>query len=196
MAISDVKEYTHLTEEQVEELGRELDALREEIEESRGAADAAYINRMITIQRRLAAAGRITLFASKYKPAFFAGTAMLGIAKILGEHGDRPQRHARPVGLDERPGDPLLQLGVGHRAAGRAVEALHHDVHHQFTNVLGHDNDIGYGVLGRRASSAGTRSTSASRSTTHCSRRCSNGASRCTTSTSRRSARAARTPRR
>ena len=26
MAISDVKEYTHLTEEQVEELGRELDA--------------------------------------------------------------------------------------------------------------------------------------------------------------------------
>ena len=32
MAISDVKEYTHLTEEQVEELGRELDALREEIE--------------------------------------------------------------------------------------------------------------------------------------------------------------------
>ena len=43
MAISDVKEYTHLTEEDVEQLGRELDAIRAEIEESRGAADAAYI---------------------------------------------------------------------------------------------------------------------------------------------------------
>ena len=30
---------------------------------------------MITFQRRLVVAGRITLFASKYKPAFFAGAA-------------------------------------------------------------------------------------------------------------------------
>ena len=37
MAIADVKEYTHLTEEEVEQLGRELDAIRAEIEESRGA---------------------------------------------------------------------------------------------------------------------------------------------------------------
>ena len=43
MAISDVKECTHLAEEQVEELGRELDAIREESEESRGADDAACI---------------------------------------------------------------------------------------------------------------------------------------------------------
>ena len=63
MAIADVKEYTHLTEEEVEQLGRELDAIRAEIEESRGAADAAYINRMIRIQRGLAAAGRVTLLA-------------------------------------------------------------------------------------------------------------------------------------
>jgi len=55
MAISDVKEYTHLTEADVEQLGRELDAIRAEIEESRGDADAAYINRMIRIQRGLAA---------------------------------------------------------------------------------------------------------------------------------------------
>ncbi|CAA9286946.1 MAG: Linoleoyl-CoA desaturase, partial [uncultured Corynebacteriales bacterium] len=40
-----------------------------------------------------------------------------------GEHGDRPQRHARPVGLDARPGDPLHHLGVGQRHPGRAVEA-------------------------------------------------------------------------
>ena len=51
MAISDVKDYAHLTEEEVEQLGRELDAIRKEIEESRGAKDAAYINRLIRIQR-------------------------------------------------------------------------------------------------------------------------------------------------
>ena len=40
------------------------------------------------------------------------------------EHGDRPQRPARPVGLDARPEDPLDDLGVGQRHPGRAVEAL------------------------------------------------------------------------
>ena len=60
MAIADVKEYTHLTEDEVEQIGRELDAIRAEIEESRGAADAAYINRLIKVQRGLAAAGRVT----------------------------------------------------------------------------------------------------------------------------------------
>ena len=40
------------------------------------------------------------------------------------EHGDRPQRHARPVGLDERPRHQLPELGLGHRLPGRRVAAL------------------------------------------------------------------------
>src|SRR4051794_10343312 len=72
MAIADVKEYSHLTEDEVEQIGRELDALRTEIEESRGAADAAYINRLIRIQRGLAFAGRVTLLFSNKKPAWAA----------------------------------------------------------------------------------------------------------------------------
>src|ERR1700742_2872976 len=88
MAISDVKECTHLTEEEVEQLGRELDAIRAEIEETRCDKDAAYINRMITVQRGLAAAGRVTLMAGLQsrktrRPAWLAGAAMLGLAKIL-----------------------------------------------------------------------------------------------------------------
>jgi linoleoyl-CoA desaturase len=35
MAISDVKEYAHLSEEEVEQLGRELDAIRAEIAATR-----------------------------------------------------------------------------------------------------------------------------------------------------------------
>ena len=40
------------------------------------------------------------------------------------EHGDRPQRAARPVGLDERPLHPLLHLGLGHGVDLGGVEAL------------------------------------------------------------------------
>src|SRR4051812_41593807 len=88
MAISDVKEYTHLNEADVEQLGRELDAIRAEVEESRSAADAAYINRMIRIQRGLAAAGRVSLIAGTQRretrrPALVAGATFLGLAKIL-----------------------------------------------------------------------------------------------------------------
>ena len=61
MAIADVKEYTHLSEDEVQQLGRELDSIRAEVEESRNAKDAAYINRMIKIKRGLAIAGRLTL---------------------------------------------------------------------------------------------------------------------------------------
>src|SRR4051812_37471578 len=88
MAIADVKDYTHLTEDEVEQIGRELDAIRAEIEESRSAKDAAYINRLIKIQRGLAAAGRVTLLAGTQskrarKPAWVTGAALLGLAKIL-----------------------------------------------------------------------------------------------------------------
>jgi fatty acid desaturase len=88
MAISDVKEYTHLSVDEVEQLGRELDAIRADIEESRNADDAAYINRLIKVQRGLAAAGRAVLLASAHtrkggRPALATGAALLGLAKIL-----------------------------------------------------------------------------------------------------------------
>jgi linoleoyl-CoA desaturase len=147
MAISDVKEYTHLTEADVEALGRELDAIRAEIEESRGADDAAYIRRLIKIQRRLAAAGRITLFASKYKPAFFAGAAMLGIAKIL---ENMEIGHNVMHGQWDWMNDPEIHSSTWEWDTAQPAEQWKHShnyIHHQFTNVLGYDNDIGYGIL-------------------------------------------------
>src|SRR5271168_4953279 len=70
MAITDIKQYTHLTQEDIEQLGRELDAIRTDIEESRGERDARYVRRTIQLQRGLAAGGRIALFASKNKIAW------------------------------------------------------------------------------------------------------------------------------
>ena len=87
----------------MEQLGRELDAIRADIEESRGERDARYIRRTIQLQRGLAAGGRIALFASKNKIAWVGGTAMLGGGEDHREHGTRAQHHSWPMGLDERP---------------------------------------------------------------------------------------------
>src|SRR3954452_5107611 len=147
MAISDVQEYTHLTDEEIEQLGRELDDLRKEIEESRGAADAAYINRIIRIQRGLAAAGRVTLLFSNKKPAWVAGTAMLGMAKIL---ENMEIGHNVMHGQWDWMNDPEIHSSNWEWDTAQPAEQWKHShnyVHHQFTNVLGHDNDIGYGVL-------------------------------------------------
>ena len=53
MAITDIKQYAHLSAEDVEALGRELDAIRADIEESRGERDARYIRRSIQLATRL-----------------------------------------------------------------------------------------------------------------------------------------------
>ena len=147
MAISDVKEYTHLTEDEVEQIGRELDQIRVDIEESRGDADAAYINRMIKVQRGLAAAGRATLMFSNKKPAWIAGASMLGVAKIL---ENMEIGHNVMHGQWDWMNDPEIHSSNWEWDTAQPAEQWKHShnyVHHQFTNVLGHDNDIGYGVL-------------------------------------------------
>ncbi|ABL83167.1 MULTISPECIES: acyl-CoA desaturase [unclassified Nocardioides] len=147
MAISDVKEYTHLTEAEVEQIGRELDAIRAEIEDSRGAADAAYINRIITIQRGLAAAGRVALFASNRKPAWAAGVGLLAVAKIL---ENMEIGHNVMHGQWDWMNDPEIHSSNWEWDTAQPAEQWKHShnyVHHQFTNVLGYDNDIGYGIL-------------------------------------------------
>ncbi len=152
MAISDVKEYTHLSVEEVEQLGRELDAIRAEIEESRGDADAAYINRMIKVQRGLAAAGRVTLMAGTRskktrKTAWATGAALLGLAKIL---ENMEIGHNVMHGQWDWMNDPEIHSSNWEWDTAQPAEQWKHShnyIHHQFTNVLGHDNDIGYGIL-------------------------------------------------
>ncbi len=152
MAISDVKEYTHLSPEEVEQIGRELDAIRVEIEESRNDADAAYISNLIRLQRGLAAAGRVVLFASAHskkggRPAWAAGAALLGVAKIL---ENMEIGHNVMHGQWDWMNDPEIHSSNWEWDTAQPAEQWKHShnyIHHQFTNVLGHDNDIGYGVL-------------------------------------------------
>jgi linoleoyl-CoA desaturase len=147
MAFADVREYTHLTDEEIEAIGRELDEIRAEVEADRGQADRDYVTRIITLQRRLAAAGRITLFASFFPPAWLLGTAMLGSAKIL---ENMEIGHNTMHGQWDWMNDPEIHSSNWEWDTTQPAEQWKHShnyIHHQFTNVLGHDNDIGYGIL-------------------------------------------------
>ncbi len=83
MAITDLDVFAHLTDADIENLGVELDAIRRDIEDSRGERDARYIHRTIAAQRALEVAGRLMLALGKRRSAWWAGTATLGVAKIL-----------------------------------------------------------------------------------------------------------------
>lgn len=58
----------HLTAEQIDELGRELDAIRDEVIADRGEKDAAYIRKVISVQRKLELASRGVLLFSIFRP--------------------------------------------------------------------------------------------------------------------------------
>ena len=72
-----------LTDEQLEELGKEFQALHDEVYDDLGDRDATYIRSIIQFHRRLAALSRIVLMASRYKPAWVLGTTGLSVAKII-----------------------------------------------------------------------------------------------------------------
>ncbi|NKV07888.1 hypothetical protein GS892_15930, partial [Rhodococcus hoagii] len=65
MAITDINEFAHLTADDIDALGRELDEIRRDVEESRGIRDARYIRRVIGLQRALELGARAVLFGSR-----------------------------------------------------------------------------------------------------------------------------------
>jgi linoleoyl-CoA desaturase len=147
MAISNVATFAHLRYDDVEALRREFDAIRLDIEKSRGADDAAYIGRIIFIQRRLMVAARLTLFASGFPPAWLAGTAMLTAGKIL---ENMEIGHNVMHGQWDWMNDPEIHSGTWEWDTTCPADQWKHShnfVHHTFTNVLGKDNDVGYGIL-------------------------------------------------
>ncbi len=147
MAVTDLKAFAHLTDADVSELGRELDAIRRDIEESRGQADADYIHRAIRIQRALVASGRVTLFASAFPPAWVAGATMLGLAKII---ENMELGHNVIHGQWDWMNDPEIHSSNWEWDTACPSDQWKHShnfVHHKYTNVVGKDNDVGYGIL-------------------------------------------------
>ena len=128
MAITDVPAFTHLTDADIENLAVELDAIRQDIEDSRGERDS----KLHPSHHRRAARSRDggpTDAGRQLAPiGVVGGHRDTGRLQDHREHGDRPQRHARPVGLDERSRDSLLDVGVGHERVVQAL-AVHPQLH-------------------------------------------------------------------
>jgi fatty acid desaturase len=137
----------HLTPEDIEQIGVELDAIRQSILDSRGAADAAYIRRMITIQRSLELGSRAVLLASIFPPAWIAGTIGLSIAKIL---ENMEIGHNILHGQWDWMRDPKIHSTTWEwdfAAPAAQWKHSHNELHHTYTNVIGKDNDLGYGIM-------------------------------------------------
>ncbi|GAA4362214.1 fatty acid desaturase family protein [Paeniglutamicibacter cryotolerans] len=137
----------HLSNEQIAELGRELDAIRDEVLAVRGASDAAYIRRVIKIQRTLEFAGRAALVGSRNKVAWVAGTGMLATAKIL---ENMEIGHNVLHGQWDWMRDPDIHSTTWEWdfvTPARAWQHTHNDLHHRWTNVVGKDRDVGYTIL-------------------------------------------------
>ncbi len=147
MAITDIDRYAHLTEADVEALGAELDAIRRDIEESRGVPDAKYIRRTIAFQRTLAAGGRVVLMFSNRKPAWLLGTGMLGVAKII---ENMELGHNVMHGQWDWMNDPEIHSSSWEwdtTCPSVQWKHSHNFVHHKYTNIVGMDDDVGYGIL-------------------------------------------------
>lgn len=138
---------SHLTREQVDELGRELDALRAEVMDSLGEEDARYIKGMIQTQRMLEIGGRLLLLGARRPVAFAAGTGMLAVAKIL---ENMEIGHNVIHGQWDWMRDPDIHSTSWEWdfvAPAKGWKHTHNDVHHTWTNVVGKDRDVGYSVL-------------------------------------------------
>jgi fatty acid desaturase len=138
---------THLTRADYDELGRELDGLRREVVDGLGAADARYIRRLIAAQRGLEVAARAVLLFSSRRWAWWTGTAALSVAKILEnmEIGHNVLHGQWNWMRDERIHSTTWEWDTA--CPADQWKHSHNVVHHTFTNVLGKDRDVGYGIL-------------------------------------------------
>ncbi len=137
----------HLTREDIEQIGKELDEIRASVLETRGARDAAYIRRVIKVQRSLELGSRAVLLASIFPPAWILGTAGLSVAKIL---ENMEIGHNILHGQWDWMRDPKIHSTTwewDHATPADQWKKSHNEFHHTYTNVIGKDNDLGYGIM-------------------------------------------------
>jgi fatty acid desaturase len=136
-----------LTTEQVDELGRELDALKVRLVNDLGQPDRDYIYKVVKAQRALEVAGRGLLYLGFLPPFWLAGTAALSVSKIL---DNMEIGHNVLHGQYDWMRDPNLNSRKFEWDAACPADQWRHShnyMHHTFTNILDKDRDIGYGIL-------------------------------------------------
>jgi fatty acid desaturase len=147
MAIADVSAYMHLSKADVDAIADELDGIRRDVEESLGAKDAAYVRRVIHFQRVLDASARLLIVASRSRTGWCLGTAALAYAKSV---ENMELGHNVSHGQWDWMNDPEIHSTtwewdmVGLSSQWRYT---HNYRHHVYSNVLGMDDDLGFGIM-------------------------------------------------
>jgi len=136
-----------LTPAELEAFGQELDALRQRSLADLGEADARYIRRVRGVVRLCCWSGRTLLMLGWFPPTWLLGTFLLGLGKILEnmELG-RNVMHGQYDWMND-PEFAGRQYEWGIVGPADFWRHTHNHVHHTDTNVLGMDDDVGYGVV-------------------------------------------------
>jgi linoleoyl-CoA desaturase len=136
-----------LTPQQIEQLGRELDAIHEEVFADLGDRDARYIRSIIALHRRLALGARLLLIGSRKRPLWLLGTASLSLAKIL---ENMEIGHNVMHGQWDWMNDPDINSRNWDWDTASPADAWRHShnyEHHTYTNIRGKDRDLGYEIM-------------------------------------------------
>ncbi|MFV8570173.1 fatty acid desaturase family protein [Marinobacter sp. SBS5] len=136
-----------LSDQQLDELQKDLDAIRDEVLADLGERDANHIRSMVRLHRKLEVAGRVLMPFGFIPPVFLAATASLGLAKIL---ENMEIGHNVMHGQYDWMNDPSLNSQTYEWDTACSSESwrrTHNFEHHTYTNVIGKDRDYGYAVL-------------------------------------------------
>ncbi|MCE5287686.1 MAG: acyl-CoA desaturase [Nocardiaceae bacterium] len=137
-----------LSPEQIEEFGKEMDALRARIVADLGEKDAEYIRGIVGMQKKLEIAGRALLWAGWFPPAWLGGVTALSLSKII---DNMEIGHNIMHGQYDWMNDPAYtakNFEWDNTIAADSWLYTHNYIHHTFTNIVGKDHDAtGYGVL-------------------------------------------------
>jgi fatty acid desaturase len=147
LAIADIAAYTHLSDADIRALGYELDAIRCDVEESLGEKDAAYIRRTIRFQRTLDVVARLLIGCSRSRAGWLLGTASLAFAKSV---ENMEIGHNVSHGQWDWMNDPEIHSTTWEWdmvAVSSQWRYSHNYRHHVFSNVVGVDDDLGFGVI-------------------------------------------------
>src|SRR3954467_11708133 len=136
-----------LTDEQIEELGREFDAIHDEVYGDLGGRDRRYITSMTDMQRRLAVLGRVLLLGARFRPAWAAGMSALASAKILENMEIGHNVLHGPWDWMNDPQIPSSTWDWDTASTSEAWKHSHNYIHHTYTNILGKDKDLGYEIM-------------------------------------------------
>ena len=136
-----------LAPEQLDAFGKEMDALRRRVVAQLGETDANYIRRVVDVQRKLEVTGRALMFAGVFPPAWIAGVIALSLSKII---DNMEIGHNVLHGQYDWMGDNALNsrdFEWDNVTVSELWKRSHNVQHHTYTNILGKDRDIGYGIV-------------------------------------------------